>query len=70
MRGIPDLTYEVKLRRLNSVLLGRRRLRGNMVIIHNILKGGVSIPVPSYSSAGLLDIHMDRTKRLVEQSFR
>ncbi len=44
VKGVRELSYEDRLRRLNIISFERRRLRGDLILAYNIFHGRLDLP--------------------------
>ncbi len=49
VKGMRDLPYEERLRRLNLFSIERRRLRGDLILAYNIFYGRLDFPQAEFS---------------------
>ncbi len=48
VKGMRELTYEERLRRLNTFSLERHRLRGDLILAYNMFHGRLDLPAAEF----------------------
>ncbi len=51
VKGLGDLSYEDRLRRLNLLSIERRLLRGDLILAYNMFQGRLDVPVEEFFEA-------------------
>ncbi len=70
VKGMRELPYEDRLRRLNIFSLERRRLRGDLILAYNILHGRLDLPQASFFEAPVERGLRGHDHKLRHRSFR
>ncbi len=51
VKGLRDLSYENRLRRLNLFSIERRLLRGDLILAYNVFQGRLDVPLEEFFEA-------------------
>ncbi len=69
VKGMRELPYEGRLRRLNLFSRERRRLRGDLILAYNIFHGRLDFPHAEFFEAKRNGTYEDTTSRYVTVVF-